>query len=183
MDIKQMKTPEDVLTFMKQHIKYGWLDKDGNVYVNTLKNFKKLYRISNLDETLKFGVGTCIEQVALMKYLLAQIGIKCKTFCTRVYIPSGLKDDDPEEHMHCFLLYKKGGKIYQIEHPNGNRIGIYEFASEPQAIKEINAIYEKMSGGTARPVTRYFKAKPGLSFKQFNDYVNSLDEKHRIDIK
>lgn len=183
MKIASIKDPEDVLVFMNEHIKYGWLDMNGNVYVNTLKNFKKLYRVSSIEETLKFGVGTCIEQVALMKFLLNKIGFKCKTFCTRIYIPSGPKDDDPEEHMHCFLLYKKSGKIFQLEHPNGNRIGIYCFNDEMSALKQINSIYEKMSGGTARPVTRYFKTKPGLTFKQFNDYINSLDEKYRVEIK
>ena len=34
-----------------------------------------------------------------------------------------------------------------------------------------------MSGGVSRPVTEYFDVKPGLSFKEFNDYINSLDIK------
>lgn len=78
--------------------------------------------------------------------------------------------------MHCFILYHLNNKVYQIEHPNWERIGIYEFASEEEAIKTINDYYVKMAEGKARPVTEFFVVEPGLSFKEFNEYINSLDE-------
>ena len=34
-----------------------------------------------------------------------------------------------------------------------------------------------MSGGKSRAVTEFFEVKSGLSFKAFNAYINSLDEK------
>ena len=33
-----------------------------------------------------------------------------------------------------------------------------------------------MSGGIPRPVTEYYDVEPGLSFKEFNDYINGLDD-------
>ena len=79
--------------------------------------------------------------------------------------------------MHCFVLYYLNNKVYQIEHPNWERIGIYEFNSEEIAIKEINQYYVEMAEGKSRPVTEFFEVKPGLSFKNFNEYINGLDEK------
>ena len=34
-----------------------------------------------------------------------------------------------------------------------------------------------MSGGYARPVTEFFEVEPNLTFKEFNGYINNLDEK------
>jgi len=33
-----------------------------------------------------------------------------------------------------------------------------------------------MAGGHARPVTEFFEVEQNLSFKQFNNYINSLDK-------
>lgn len=48
---------------------------------------------------------------------------------------------------------------------------------EEEAIRTINDYYINMSGGKSRPVTEFFEVKSGLSFKAFNAYINSLDEK------
>lgn len=178
MEIKNIKTPEDVLEFMKNNIKYGWLDIEGNEHIGNMKNFRRLYRTSSLDETLKYNIGTCIEQVYLMKKLLDMINIPNKMFCTRIYEGKDFNQLDEEEHMHCFILYYVGDKVYQMEHPNWERIGIYEFSGEEEAIKEINDYYIKLSGGKVRPVTEFYDVTPNLSFKEFNEYINSLDEKN-----
>lgn len=79
--------------------------------------------------------------------------------------------------MHCFVLYYLNNKVYQIEHPNWMRIGIYEFASEEAAIKEINDYYIEMAEGMPRPLAEYYEVTPNISFKEFNNYINSLDKK------
>ena len=43
-----------------------------------------------------------------------------------------------------------------------------------------NDYYVKMAEGKARPVTEFFEVEPGISFKDFNGYINSLDEKYQI---
>lgn len=176
MDINEIKTPQDVLEFMKQNIKYGWLDINGLEHIGNMKNFRKLYRTSSIDETLHHKIGTCIEQVYLMKHLLDKIKIPNKMFCTRIYEGEDFNNLDEEEHMHCFILYYLNNKVYQIEHPNFEKVGIYEYESEDEAINKINDYYVKMSKGKSRPVTEFFEVTPGLSFKDFNNYINSLDE-------
>ena len=74
-------------------------------------------------------------------------------------------------------LYEKDGKTYQIEHPNWERVGIYNYKDEEDAINSINKYYIEMAGGVARPVTEFFEVTPGLSFKEFNLYINSLDDR------
>ena len=177
MKINEIKTPNDILTFMNDNIEYGWLDIYNNEHIKTMKDFRKIYRTSSIDEVLEHKIGTCIEQVYLMHMLLDNINVPNKMLCTRIYEGKDFNDLEAEEHMHCFVLYYLNDKVYQIEHPNWERIGIYEFNSEEIAIKEINQYYVEMAEGKSRPVTEFFEVKPGLSFKNFNEYINSLDEK------
>lgn len=172
--IDNIKTPEDILDFFKKNITYGWVDINGEKHVKEMKDFRKLYRTSSINETLQTGLGTCIEQVNLMKYLFDIINVHCRMFCTRIYESNDFNDFEAEEHMHCFLLYYLNDKVYHLEHPNFEKIGIYEYDSEADAINNINDYYIKLSGGTARPVTEFFEVDEELSFKDFNNYINSL---------
>ena len=176
MTIEKIKTPQDILDFMNENIEYGWLDVNNNEHIKTMKDFRKLYRTSSIDETINHNIGTCIEQVYLMHMLLDKINIPNKMFCTRVYEGKDFNNLEAEEHMHCFVLYFLDGKVYQIEHPNWERIGIYEFDSLEDAIKQINDYYVQMAEGKSRPVTEFFEVTPGLSFKEFNEYINNLDD-------
>lgn len=182
MEIKEIKVPQDILTYMKENIKYGWLDINNEVHLGNMKSFRKLYRTMSLEEILTYKIGTCIEQVLLMNTLLNNINIPNKMFCTRIYEGKDFNNLEEEEHMHCFVLYYLNNKVYQIEHPNFERIGIYEFENEYEAIKEINDYYIELSEGKARPVTEYFEVPQHISFKEFNNYINSLD-KHKVKIK
>lgn len=173
-----IKSPEDILEYMKENIRYGWLDINNEEHIGNLKDVRRLYRTASIEETLEHKLGTCIEQVNLMHYFLDILGIPNKMFCTRVYEKDDFNDLDAEEHMHCFVLYyqdTKEGKVHQIEHPNWKRIGTYHFDSEEEAIKKINTIYEEMADGVARPVTEYPTVTPNQTFKEFNTYINSLD--------
>ena len=180
MTIKDIKTPQDILNFMNENIKYGWIDINNEEHIGEMKNFRKLYRTSTLEETLKYGIGTCIEQVLLMKNLLDKINIPNKMFCTRVYEGKDFNNLEAEEHMHCFILYYMNDKVFQIEHPNYEKVGIYEFNNENEAIKKINDYYVEMAEGKSRPVTQYYEVIPHISFKEFNEYINSLDDKKII---
>lgn len=168
MKIENIKTPADILEFMNENIEYGWIDINGNKHIREMKNFRRLYKVSSINETLSSKLGTCIEQVYLMHNLLDKINFPSKMFCTRIYEGEDFNDFDEEEHMHCFLLYYLNGKVFHIEHPNFEKIGIYEYDKGRDAISKINEYYINMSGKKARPVTEFFEAKPGLSFKRIS---------------
>lgn len=178
MNIKDIKSPEDILSFMNDHIEYGWIDINGEKHSKEMKNFRKLYRTSNIEETLINGLGTCIEQVNLMHYLLDKLVIKNKMFCCRIYEPDEFNNLEAEEHMHCFILYYLNDKVYQLEHPNYEKIGIYEYYSEIEAIDNIVTYYVNKSGGIPRPTDQFEEVPNGLSFKEFNAYINNLNINH-----
>lgn len=56
----KLKKTKDILGFMKTNIKYGWLDINNEKYIENMKNFRKLYRTSTIEEVLKHVLGTFI---------------------------------------------------------------------------------------------------------------------------
>ena len=58
MNELEIRTPEDILKFMNENIKYGWVDMNGNKQINTMKEFRKLYITTTVKETLQYGMGT-----------------------------------------------------------------------------------------------------------------------------
>jgi len=47
MTIDEIKTPEDILSFMNENKEYGWLDINNIEHIKTMKNFRRIYRISS----------------------------------------------------------------------------------------------------------------------------------------
>lgn len=174
MELSEIKSPEDVYQFIDDNIEYGWIDISGKQHLNTMKDFRRIYRTMSIDEILKYKIGTCIDQVNLMHELLNKINIKNKMFCCRIFEPDDYGNLEEEEHMHCFILYYENGKVYHMEHPNFEKKGIYEYNSENIAIKEIVEYYIKLRGGKDSPTKEFYKIPVGISFKEFNKYINHV---------
>lgn len=173
-EICQIKNAKDVYDFMDKNIQYGWIDIYGKEHLNTMKEFRKIYRTMSIKETLENKIGTCIEQVNLMNYLLNKINVKNKMFCCRIFEPDDYNNLEEDEHMHCFVLYYENEKVYHIEHPNFEKKGIYEYSSEDEAISTIENYYKKLRGGKASPTKEFFEVPVGISFKDFNKYINHI---------
>lgn len=174
MELNDIKTPNDVYRFMCDNIEYGWIDINGNKHLKTMKEFRKLYRTMSIDEILKYKIGTCIDQVALIHYLLNRINVENKMYCCRIYEPDDFGNLEEEEHMHCFVLYYENGKVYHIEHPNFDNKGIFEYDSEKEAIDTIVNYYINLRGGKDSPTKEFYEVPIGISFKEFNKYINHV---------
>lgn len=173
MKIEDIRTPNDVYEWIDENIQYGWLDNEGIKHIGEMKNFRKLYRTMSIEEVLENKVGTCIEQVAVMQFLLDKIDIRNKMFCCRIYEPDDYGNLEEDEHMHCFVLFFQNGRVYHMEHPNFERKGIYEFSGEEEAVKTIVDYYVNLRGGKESPTTRFYEVPSGLSFREFNVFINN----------
>ena len=87
MKIDEIKTPEDIMQYFEENIQYGWLDLNKEPHIMTMKEYRKLYRTVSIEDTIKYGMGVCIEQVHLMHFLFDKIRIKNKMFCCRIWEP------------------------------------------------------------------------------------------------
>ena len=187
MEINNIKTPDDILEYLKENIKYGWVGSDGIKRVNSMEGFRTYYRTSSIENTLKEKVGTCVEQVCLMNYFLNKLNIESKMFCTRLYEDEAFNDLEAPERMHCFILYYVDDEVYQMEHPDPERVRIWKYKSEDAAIKFLESRYEKMTKedleekgmkvtleDIKRTTTRFYDMPEGLSYKELNLYINKL---------
>lgn len=151
---------------MNANITYGWLDKDNNKHINNLKGLRENYRISSIDEIIETGLGTCIEQAKLIKYILDRLGLEPKVYCHRVYETS--ENFDKDVIMHCFVLYKQNGNWYYFEHSNPDTRGIHKFNTLEEAIESATNKKNK----SIRTLTEISDFPDGLTFYEFNKYVN-----------
>ena len=92
--------------------------------------------------------------------------------------------------MHCFVLFYQNGKVYQLEHPDPERVGIHEYNSKEKAINFLVNRYEKMTindykekgipikeENIRRTTTKFDNIAEGLTYKELNLYINELDNK------
>lgn len=172
MNINMLDSPEDVYTWIDKNIHYGWKDVNGNVHGEEMKGFRKLYRTMSIEETMAYKIGTCIEQAALIHDLLDRIQIPNKMFCCRIFEPDDYGKLEEEEHMHCFVLFYRDGKAYHLEHPAEKNKGIHVYASEEEAMRAIIDHYVALRGGKESPTTQFFMVPAGMSFREFNAFIN-----------
>lgn len=175
----ELKTAADVLQFMNEHIKYGWQDVNGHIHHDDMNNFRRDFRIAKREDCLEYGFGTCIEQVYLMHTLLDQLHIPNKMFCCRIYEPDEYGNLEEDEHMHCFLLYYEHDHVYHLEYPHTKRAGIYEYQDEASACQAIEAFYIELRGGVASPTTQFYEVTSGLTFQEFNAYINQVERTNK----
>lgn len=171
MTFDDVKTPNDLMDFMNINIEYGWVDKQGNKHINNLKGFRENYRISPIDEMLETGLGTCIEQTKMIKYFFDKMGIENKLYCHRSY--ENEENFDKDVRMHCFVLFKYNDNWYHFEHSNRPKRGIHKYESVESAIEEITSGFEER--GDIRKLTEIDSIPIGITFKEFNNFVNEFD--------
>lgn len=173
MNFNELKTPEELMEYMDKNIKYGWIDNDGNKHIDTLEDFREKYRTSSIDEILDTGIATCIGQAKLIKYFFGKMNIENKLYCYRAYE----KDDNYNEKvkMHCFVLFKKDNLWYWFEHSMDPVKGIHPFNDIDSALDNITCKWKKGE----RELAEIDDIPDGLSYKEFNLYVNSFDKRVR----
>lgn len=78
--------------------------------------------------------------------------------------------------MHCFVLFYRNDKVYHLEHPNFEKKGIYEYNSEKEAMKAIVNYYIELRGGKESPTTQFYEVPAGVSFREFNAFINNQEK-------
>lgn len=168
-DYLNIRNVNDLMDFMNSNITYGWIDKIGRKHLNNLKGFRENYRISSMEEMFETGLGTCIEQAKMIKETFDMLGLESKLYCHRSY--ENEDNFDKEVRMHCFVLFRDGDKWYHFEHSDRPNRGIHEYNSIDEAIGVITSGYEESD---IRELTEIPGISDGMSFKEFNLYVNQF---------
>ena len=150
------------------NIKYGYVDKDGNIHIRVDDHFSNDYRLQSPEEVLNSRVGVCWDQVELERYLFDKKGISFNTYYIAHY-------DNDKCPTHTFLIYKENKKYYWYEHSWELFRGIHEFKSELEAIKDITDKFIKNEiKGEFEPknlcIYKYNKPKYGITPLEFSKH-------------
>ena len=173
-DIKEffmdIETPYELMDYLDKNVVYGWLDRQEIFHGDVGEDFRENYRTGSLEQILQSKVGTCIEQAKLIKTFFDKIGLESKIFCRRKYED----EETPKEKtkMHCFVLFSRDDKWYHFEHSNVAARGIHEYSTLEEALQAENS---KRHPSDVRVLTEIPDIPSGLSFEEFNCYVNSFD--------
>lgn len=164
---QNLKTPRELMEFMDRNIAYGWIDVDGGMHLNNLSNLEENYKTSSIGGILNSGVGTCIEQAQLIKNFFDANGFENKLFCSRT------KNEEDKNRMHCFVLFKNNNIWYHFEHSDHKRKGIHPYTSVDDALNDISE-YKNSE------IIEIPDIPANLTFKEFNKYVNSCNQKRNV---
>ncbi len=136
----KVKTPNELLVFMDEYIKYGIFGTDNKIYddweADTNSEFQVAcqtkYALNDIERYLKTGYGTCWDQVELERDWFSKFGYEFKTLFIWF-----LFEDDNNYTTHTYLIYKDktDDKYCYFEHADSNNYGIHKFNTYKEAVE------------------------------------------------
>ena len=168
---EKIKTPDELMTFLEQNINYGWIDKNGKKFLNTLTKVREKSILSSMDDVFKTGLATCAETSKLIKTCLDRLGYTTKLYSYRAYETED--NFDKTIKMHCFVLYKKENKWCHFEYSMTPIKGQTVYKTLEEALTKITSMWNK----NERELAEIDDIPEHITFKEFNLYINSCDLK------
>ena len=167
----------EVMELMKD-IKYGWVDKDNNKYIDDFELFSEKYILQSPTDVIKNKVGVCWDQVELERYYFKPNAWNIKTFFLVHY-------DGDKCPTHTFLTFEKDNKHYWFEHSWEIFRGIHEYNTEKELLLDVrNKFIQYDLNNNYVPknlaLHQYTKPKYHISVQAF---FNHCDSGEYIDLK
>ena len=183
----KIKTPEELLLFMQNNIKYGYLAKSGKVYhfddILLNRDWYDNYVLESKEDILNTEFGNCFDQVELERSWFLEQDFEVKTIFIMV-----LLDYKNEYPTHSYLVYrdKEDGKWCYFENADFYNRGIHKFDNINDAIKYQYECYMKLldsKGITFKEkdhiiANYYLKPKEHLTASEYLNYV--INSKNKI---
>ena len=175
---EKVKTPEELYTYMKENIIYGFVSNYNQVaYTRTSLNDDALYNrllfesyyLQTPAEILESKHGLCWDQVELVRYWLTRHGYNVFTFFIKL-------------RNHAIIIYEKNNKFYWFERTFKPLNGIREFSSLNNAlifIRKAEAIVNNVEPFEIE-VFKYDEVVFGCDFSTFRNRIVLDSEKKLI---
>lgn len=180
MKYNDVKTPEQLLKYMDENIKYGFVDDNGKEYGpwnnrEFQEGCRTKWHLSSPERLIKVGYGHCWDQVELERNWFKTHNYNFKTFYIWFELPY-----DNSYSTHAYLVFEDDGKYYYFEHSDFNNRGIYEFETYQDAIdyqkekhiennKQRNPINEEIL--SCLHIYEYNKPIYGCTMNEFIDTI------------
>jgi len=184
IDFDKLKTPPDLLDFMDDNIKYGFVNKNGKKYFEQNEEWSRDWYneciVQSGEGLLQTNCGTCWDQVELARKWFSEHGYKFKT----IFMWFGIQE--PSDYpTHTFLAFNKDNKWYWFEHSFEAYKGIFEFSSLAILIDDVKsklfkfAIDSGVATGKDESLIKSYEYKKPERNLGVNDYLNHILIKER----
>lgn len=136
MNYEDIKTPEELLQYMNDNFRYGFIAEDGTEYNmddpdKFTENFTEKWRLLNPDRLRKLKVGNCWDQVEFERKWFFDNNIEFATLFVMFMLPY-----ENTYTTHTYLLYRIDGLWNYFEHADSDNRGItYGFKTFEEAIQ------------------------------------------------
>lgn len=134
-------TPNQLYKYIKENIKYGFVDKDMNKYY--VEDFDKvdidkIYVLQNPTQVITNNCAWCWDVVELIRYYTLSNQMETETYYLEY------RDDNTNRHnTHTFIIYKKDNFWYNMEdNSSNNELGIFKYSSKEAAIENISNSFQ-----------------------------------------
>lgn len=179
--MNNIKNEYELLEFMKENIRYGFLTKEGKKYFPGDDNYNEIWFEDGIvqtgDNVLKTLVGTCWEQVEFERKWFEDNNIKVRTFFFWYEI-----EKENNYPTHTILTYKKNNKFYWFENAFDFHRGIHEYDSIDELINDVKIKYHKCTMNMINAknedinlirIYEYKKINIDMSIDEYINYVTS----------
>lgn len=180
MTFKDIKTPEELMSYLDQNFKYGVIDNKGNEYYDSSSDdFQKIcdtqWKMRSVEEMLREGVGHCYDQVEIEREWFTMMGFEIKTFWISAY----QEEIENSGFSHTYLVYKDGEIWKLFEHSDFSNRGIYSFKNVKDAVKWQSDHQIKFAESCIKPLKKYEVCikeycKPSL-YINMQDFLQFID--------
>ena len=154
--LKDVTSVEELMDYLDLNIAYGWLDEEGYIHINTMKDIHDKYRVSTPEEAMEKHVGSCVEQASIIAEYCKQHGLEYKMFCS-------IKPNN--NNVHFFCMVSNGEEWIHLEHASEPRKGITK-------TNDLNGYLEELKGEDL--IEEVSQITPGLTL---DELVNSIFNK------
>ncbi|OGF24869.1 hypothetical protein A2331_03325 [Candidatus Falkowbacteria bacterium RIFOXYB2_FULL_34_18] len=134
-EFKKIKNPEELLSFMKDNINYGFVGKNSKKIFTSNKDMDAgwdEYYLQSPRELLESKHGVCWDSTELERCWFLEHGYK-----PRVFFMMFEKEEGSDLPTHTFLTFNHNNKWYWFEHSFGNYRGIHEYGSFEDLINDV----------------------------------------------
>lgn len=128
----------DLYNYIINNIRYGTVDKILKEYDNTDDNFFDKYMLQLPYQIIQTGVGTCWDQVELIREFC-----EYKKYISHTFFGIYNEPKNSNNPTHTFLVFEKGDKYFWIETAWYDNRGIHKYNSLDELISDFKKRYYK----------------------------------------
>jgi len=135
-EFEKIKTPEELLSFIKDNITYGFVGRNNKkIYAHDEEamdaDFAEEYYLQSPEELLNSKHGVCWDSAELERHWFSKHNYRHKVFFMM------FAKEETDLPTHTFLAYEHDHRWYWFEHSFENHRGIHEYASLEDLVDDV----------------------------------------------